>query len=365
MAGRGSRRRRGLRVLLWASAVFMLAQLAGGLVLDFWLPDIRFPEAGRAMSGLLARPRSPEIVFMGSSRLQGAARPDVLDPLLRRYTRQAPESFNASVGAGDPIVAERLLERLLDAGRRPALLVVEISPEQFNRRTVLLGQQVLRQMTWADLPDYLPDACLYSSVRKLATSRLVPLYVHRYQVRKVTLEAARTVLSELELTARAAGAGAGAPVPQPVPRPPAHPELRALPPRPAPLPRPPADAPALASPAEFVGQWLRDYRLSPVVTGALERLLERCRAERIEVLLVGAPVMAAHRALYDPAIEATYRAYVGGLIERYGCRFVECRDHVPDEGFGDPMHVSGAGAEFFTRRLARETLVPLWRELRP
>src|SRR5262245_4078154 len=187
-------RRHGLRVLLWAAAFFAAAQLIGGLVLDHCWPWPRFPQAGQVFARLDALPRTPEIVFIGSSRFEGAVRPEVLDPLLRRYTRQAPRSFNAAVGAGDAVFAEWVLGRMLRAGRRPALLVLEVSPESLNRRQSWLEQHVLRQFTWAEVVRWLPDVCRSTHPLRLLSSRLLPLYVHRYQIRKQAGAAALALL---------------------------------------------------------------------------------------------------------------------------------------------------------------------------
>jgi hypothetical protein len=292
-------------------------------------------------------------VFMGSSRFEGGVRPAILEPLLRQYTRQAPRTFNAAVGAGDPIVAERLLERMLSTGRRPTLLVLEISPEQLNRRSPLVEQQVIRQMTWTDLPRYLSDAYQYTRVMRLLSSRLLPMYIHRYQIRKQTLGRIPDALT-------GSGPQPFPPVPpaDPLPQPNLH-DLPPAEPIPVGLPAEASFEPGLAP----MMKWLREYELSPVVTSALERLLLRCNTERIDVLLVGVFTMKGHRELITPKIEATYRAYVHSLSEKYGCRFVDYRDRVPDLGFGDPLHVNDVGGDYFSRILAREALIPLWREL--
>src|SRR5207248_7029541 len=123
------------------------------------------------------------------------------------------------------------------------------------------------------------------------------------------------------------------------PRPPAAedayplPNLTDLPP-----PQPPlactAGTPIVLPPTEHLTRWLKGYELSPLITSALERLLERCRGEGTDVLLVGAFTMRGHRELYTPEIEKTYQAYVRRLTTKYGCRFVDLRDRVPDHGFG-------------------------------
>jgi hypothetical protein len=338
-------RRRGRRVLAVAAVVFALGNLAGGLLLDYRWPDIRFPDLGAALAQLAKVGRSPEIVFVGSSRMAGAASPYVVDPLLRAYTRRAPRSFNAAVPAGDFLVDEYVLERMLDQGIRPTLLVVEVSAEHLNRRCPLLGQQVIRLMTWTDLWSYLPDAALYSRVMRLVSSRLTPLYFHRYQIRKRLF---------------------GYPSQDLMPRGPA-PDLG---PDPSPnlsdLPPAAVDAgPSEGAPTTADGGWCRGPDLSALQTAALERLLGRARAAGVFVLLVNSPATSSQRAQLPPVANDGFREYVHSLEARYGCRFTDFCDRVPDERFYDAIHVSHSGARYFSHVFTRDVLIPVWRELHP
>jgi hypothetical protein len=346
---RAADRRRGLRVLSRTVISFALLQLVGGLLLDTCCWEVRFPEAGRVFARAAALDRPPDIACMGSSRFAGAVRPDVVDPLLLAYTREGPRTFNASVAAGDAIVAERLLDRMIRADRRPALLVVEVSPEHLSRHTPLLSQQVYRQMTWADLPDYLPDVFTNTHPMRLVSSRLMPLYFHRYSLRRPFVASEPPV---------------DPPAPPVLNQPNPNPNLLDLPAA-VTTPPPAVGQDAVALPVFLPALWLRDSRLSPAVTAALARLLDRGRAAGITVVLVGAPVTVGHRALYTPDIDAAYLAFIHGMVSTYGCRFVDFRDRIPDHGFRDVMHLNGVGSWCFSHTLAREVLIPVWRELHP
>lgn len=363
MGCRGERRRdgairarRSLRVLAWAGAAFVLAQLVGGLLLDYRWPDVRFPLMGRVFVNLKTFERPPEIVFMGSSRFAGLIRPCVMDPTLRQYTRNAPRTFNAAVPGGDALVAERMLDRMLREGHRPALLVLEISPEQLNRQPFFLQMQVIRQMTWTDLPSYFPDVFLYTSKVRLLFSRLFPLYVHRYQLRKETLG----IIAAGCTTTRSESAAVEADLDDAQ-----RPNLFDLPPIVPRPPEPPSGPHEITTfTLETVSHWLRNYQLSPVAMEALERLLNRCNVERIDVLLVGVPAMKGN-CVYLPVIDATYREYIHALMKKYGCHFVDLRDSVPDYCFNDAVHTDDVGGEYFSRVITRDVLIPLWRELHP
>src|SRR5262249_48799159 len=189
---------------------------------------------------------------------------------------------------------------------------------------------------------------------RLLSSRLLPLYLHRYQLRKQALGPVVRLLRKDESARRVVGdwwlVDAGRQHPSP--------NLRGLPPA-----EPPPPGTGAAPAVGLMHSWLRDYRLSPPITAALERLLRRCRASGIDVVLVGIPVLKAHRDLYPPEIDATYLGYLHALQARYGCRFADFRDRVPDHAYGDALHYTQPGAEYFSCCLAREVLIPLWREL--
>ena len=93
---------------------------------------------------------------------------------------------------------------------------------------------------------------------------------------------------------------------------------------------------------------------------ALERVLDRCRAEGIGAILLGIPACTAHRAEFTAEIDAQYTGYMNKLVRDYGCRFVDARDWVPDTLFLDDMHLRFEdGAKMFTERFSREVLIGL------
>src|SRR5262249_58615650 len=68
---RRANQRRAVRLLLWAGGLFALAHLAGGLLLDYLWPQVRFPGAARRFDLLQRFPRTPDIISLGSSRMEG------------------------------------------------------------------------------------------------------------------------------------------------------------------------------------------------------------------------------------------------------------------------------------------------------
>jgi hypothetical protein len=326
--------------------VFVAVQLLGGLLLDYGWPQVRFPLAGRVWARLDTLPRSPEIVVLGSSRLQGGVSTAVLDPLLPQGTNPALRSFNAGVGAGDALVADWMLARMLGEGHRPRLVVVEISPETVASYNRWLEQHVIRHLTWTDLPVHLAEVCRCTHPMRLLSSRLLPLYLHRHHLRRHLAESALALLGARKPRTDRQGEGA-------TKIDPAEDE--------AALRTGVGEKLHTAGLSEFE-RWLRDYRVGGGATRALEGLLTRCREHEIAVVLVAPPMSVAHRALYTPAIEAAFQEYVASLTRAHGCRFHDFRGRLPDHLFRDHHHVNVRGEAIFTRLLAREAIIPAWHE---
>ncbi|MCI0457298.1 MAG: hypothetical protein L0Z62_10000 [Gemmataceae bacterium] len=342
---RAAYRRRGLHVVLWTGGLFVAAQLLGGLLLDHVWPQVRFPQAGKVWTRLDHLPRPPEIVILGSSRMQGGVSTAVLGPLLREFDPE-PRAFNAGVGAGDALVADWLLARMLREGRCPRLVVMEVSPETVASYNRWLEQHVIRHLTWTDLCALFPEVRRSTHPMRLLSSRLMPLYMHRHHLRRYLAESALAALtgsSEPQESDDADESGAD----------------------------PADDAVALrtgvgealhtAGLDEFE-RWLRNYRVGGGATEALERLLGRCREQGIAVVLVAPPMSVAHRRLYTPEIDGAFRGYVEALARAHGFRFHDFRDWLPDHLFRDHHHTNVRGSAIFTRLLAREALIPAWRE---
>jgi len=109
--------------------------------------------------------------------------------------------------------------------------------------------------------------------------------------------------------------------------------------------------------SQITRRWLTPYHAGGVTAEALERVLDRCRAEGIGVVLLGIPACSAHRAEFTPQIEVEYMDYINRITTRYGCRFVDAREWIPDTLFLDDMHLRFEdGAKVFTDRFVREVL---------
>ncbi|MFL5242988.1 MAG: hypothetical protein ACJ8FY_12845, partial [Gemmataceae bacterium] len=70
------------------------------------------------------------------------------------------------------------------------------------------------------------------------------------------------------------------------------------------------------------------------------------------------PVTSHHRAIYQPAVDQAFLAYMHKMETTYGCAFYDCRESLPDDLFFDHHHVEWAGTMVFSRLLAKDILAP-------
>ena len=284
--------RRGRRALLWAVAVFALAQFGGGLLLDYVWPELRFPTAHLTFKALQQQPRSPDVMCLGSSRFGAGFQQGNIQEVLRDDTGDAQVTvFNAAIEAGDLVTADYIMEHALNQGVRPRVVVIEVSPETLARRCEWMGQHVLRQLTWADVPDHLGDVWRSENLVRLLSARLLPLYMHRQQICRRTCEGVEKSVQTFLAQAKQKKRKKKTPetVNQGVPWE-VFMELDQQVANPA---KTSAGLPA-------VRRALKDYGVGGGSARALERLVKRCRERDIQVVLVGVPVTEAHRACTHP-----------------------------------------------------------------
>jgi hypothetical protein len=316
--------------------VFALLQPAVDLVMDCSRPELRSPYLARLLKESRAASPSVDVVCVGSSRFALGVVPSQVEMGLGRPVH------NASIPAADFSVNDFILKRLLRDGFRPRVVVVEVTPEMVARRNRWLGAHILLPPTWTDVPGYARDVWQSGNAWRLVKERVAPVCRYHAELRdalSVGTEARPPDLPPAQIPATAAATG---PLPQPV-APPREQFLdgdRSL----------PAEALTREGLPRF-RDWLSNYQVAGTAPRSLERLLGRCRRHDIAVLLVAPPLTRAHRQLYTPDIEAAFRSYLRGLEARGLCRFLDCRDTLPDDLFLDNHHVNAEGAVRFSRRL--------------
>ena len=354
--GRGLRKqaifaRRSRAAVGWALGLFAAIQLAAGLYLDYVKPLVRFPSGKAVLAVARQDPTPPAFAFLGSSRTGASIYHEDLDRALAEPGRPWPRTISLAVPAGDAITMEFLLDRLLATGPVPKWAVIEVSPETVNaENTWWMPLHVLRQLNWEHVPTHARAAVKGKAAWPYLEARLVPTYTYRKQIVAETRLAVRDWLPR-----PTAGGGAG-------------PAVATADPTPLPLNW--TDiirAPARTSDDQLIEnsrigarttirKSLTPYRIGGPVVAALERMLGRCRAAGVRVVLLGIPTCSPHRAEYTPPIEAAYDGYVRRVAAEYDCLYVDGRDWVPDTLFRDTLHVDVEGGKLFTRRLANEVL---------
>jgi hypothetical protein len=331
----------------WGIALFAAGQLVVGLLLDYRYPRTRFPSAAVMLDAAAQEPQ-PEIAFFGSSRLGAAI--DITETnklLLAAHPRDpVPRAVMLAVPAGDAISAEFILDEMLKGGQKPRWAVIEVSPETVNSHNMWMIAHVMRQLNWEHVVSHFWAARRGRALWYYLEARTVPVYTHRKQIVKDAKSSVRGWMPDPDPGAPPAAA---APLDwKEVMRPPDR------------LPDNELLTLSQNRAAQVTRRWLRDYEVGGVTTEALERVLARCRDEKIGVVLLGIPACTAHRAEFTPEIDAQYLGYMTRLQRDYGCRFVDARDWISDTLFLDDMHLRFEdGAKMFTDRFARKVLLAL------
>jgi hypothetical protein len=374
----GRAQQRGRRCLVWAGLCFLFIQLGAGLLLDWFGLPIRFPHAVAAFKRAQGQPA--DILCFGSSRFEGGLCDSQITADLRRLTGDGGvQVVNVAVPAGDLLVTEFMLHRLLQLGVCPRLAVIEVSPETLGRTNTWMREHVRRQVGWPDVLAALPDCLRAGELLRLAQARLVPLYVQRYrlwhELARLYEEGWDKWAANYRL-ARLAESGSGQPAAgsdnaaaegRSAVSCPLCPVPSSVPAARCPLP---AAAGSEASAATQSGlyslqrSFRRRYEVGGGSAAALERVLACCRRHNIAVLLVAPPVIREHRALYLPAIDTVFLGCMRRLEQAGACAFVDCRTWVPDPLFLDNHHLLPEGGAYFSSVLARTILAPAWMQLR-
>lgn len=331
--------RRCRRALGWAAGTFFLCQMVAGLLLDYVWPGVRFRglDHGLAACRAAADSTQPVVLALGSSRFGCGLQANVLESELGQGSAK-PRVINFSMPGGDFITAEHLYAHCREAGCKPALVLLEVSPETLARRNLWLDLHVLRQLTWQDGPRFAADLIRSGHALRYLASRLVPLYVHRDQLRHLALmqlgladQAESKHRTELDAFFTAAVV---------------HSEQS--------LSADQMRQRSLAG-AAYIQRWLRNYRIGGNAKRSFDRLLQRCAADGAGVVLVAVPVSSPHRQLYTPEIEGPFQETIRQALQRYPhFRFFDLRAALADQEFYDNHHTTSAGAVHFSRRLAQE-----------
>lgn len=317
---------RGRKAVTWAAVLFVLASIAGGMLIDLCPLRFRFPEAAFVVSHAPTGEQSPTVVLFGSSRFGIGVDPEVFGASLRKHSGDASLSgYNAAIPAGDAITADFMLNQLLSVNCHPRIAVIEISPETVNRFVPWMKFHILRQLTRMETIESIPDAARSRAMDRVMTSLFFPLYRHNIQLTGWLF----TDLAEV-FTGRP---DVGLPWVFPDPK----------------------KQMGKSNETDYF-KWFKRYEIAGIQPRKFEELLGLCRANNIQPVLVGVPVSSHHRAFYTPAVEKQYKDFVGRLQREFGCAFVDYAGRLPDTLFADHHHLNAAGNAVFSDLLAGEVV---------
>jgi hypothetical protein len=329
----GPKHHRGRKVLIIAAALILAGEIGAGFLIDYAPAKIRFPQFARVMESLQALQSSKTILFFGSSRFGNAISVQTVTAGLRENDADHGFMlFNAAIGAGDPVAMEFLTDKLLAAGIRPSMVVVEILPEVTARRNLWLNFHLGRQFTWLEAWKSLPDAYLAGTLSLTLATRLNAVYTFRNEFQQWAMEAL------------------GLPFEPPAVR-------EAIAARRKAMNR--FKAGGLQKGTALARKNVRRYEIGGLNARALTRMIERYSAVGTTVVLVAPPVSSPYRSGYPRAVDQAYLDYMRALAKIDRTYFFDFRHRLPDRHFYTPYYTNADGKLHFSQLVAREILVPL------
>jgi len=335
---RPSARRHAKTALLAGITIAILAHLAlsAAAEVSFMIRDPLYGDLEAKLTCVERdRPKgTPVVVLLGTSRAGTG--------FDARRINGSFAAFNFGVPGGGPIIHQIYLRRLLAAGHRPNLLLLELLPTSVG-----------------DLETGPPEAPLLNGARfneseiKLLAEYGVPVDRLREQWRET--------VDTPWLGLRYPLLGRVAPTALPWHR--RHDEGRT------------SDAhgwhrlfeeafnPEML--ADGVVRTRREYadnlaKLRPGGTAgrALRDTLVLARDHGIPVRLLLMPEASWFREMSPPHVAAQFDGWVRDVVREVGCPLVDARQWIPDSGFADGHHLLPGGAAAFTDRLANEVIAP-------
>lgn len=321
---RTGRLRRRARVALFLSPLFLIIGMAAmWSVADHARPAATDPDYVTRRQLLRERqaeqPDAHLYLFLGSSRCALGFVPEMLTDV------KAPDGspalwFNFSHFGAGPVLELIILNRLLQDGVRPEMLVIEVMPPFVAKeREPFLGH-------------FLNAAEIAEASKYVRTSRIV---WHALKNRYAQPDQLKRAVFGSE-TVSAGSHGGPTNLEGPITS--AERERR------------------YAFQYEFHNRVIRNFTIPAGADVAHRELVKTCRANGIVPVLVLSPEGPRFQALYDPECWARFQNYLEGFASENNLRLINARDWLDEEDFMDSHHPLRSGAEKFTRRLMSELM---------
>jgi hypothetical protein len=315
-----------------ATAVLSVAAEANARVRD----PVSGDKISRLASAVAADPSRPVVLFLGSSRTGFAVHAQRADDRLHERGLAA-RCFNLGLPAAGPVCELVTLNRVLAAGVRPSLVVVELLPPMLHSSPAGPWEQAFLTGDRMSLSE-IRTAARFGYPRgvadRWANARLAPWWAYRFPLW------ARVAPSWLPYAVRAdwgraADAGGwNASIRDEV----------------TDEERPQGEA---QTREEYAAR-MKELTPGGGAADALREIIATCRTKGIDVRVLLLPEGSMFRLLYGPGVEDRLRTFLTGLE----APVIDARHWQPDGDFSDGHHLMRPGAAAFTDRLVTDVIAP-------
>jgi hypothetical protein len=278
------------------------------------------------------------VVMFGSSRTLSALDGKSLEEQLSARFGRPTVAFNFGEPAAGPIANYLNLRRLVAAGERPDVVLIEVLPP------LMAAQQPLaveHRFLWAERlwADEVALAVAYGfpaaeTRQGWEVSCVVPFYGLRFPIVGRLAPRWRTWTLRFEGSRLTDDAGW------------LRSELQTV--------TPEQYRYGLTRMREEYRDKFDGLRFDGAPANALRDSLDFCARQRLQAAVVLMPESSEFRSWYSPAAQAELSELLGRLTQQYAMPLIDARQWLGDESFTDGHHLLPSGAAAFTRRLGNE-----------
>jgi len=338
---RRTAQRHACQSLFWGVAAFVVLQAGLRLAIDCRCPEMRDPTFEVRVSQLrqiiAQSDQPPDLVFMvGSSVTIGAFKARNVEDLLKQELDRPFVVANMANYGGGPLTELMWTRRLLARGLKPRLMLIEFSLQAYAHDLPIdaarFPSHLLDAADLDVMERYGPEENLRQNWWK---TQLVPSYGHRLTMLSYLAKPLVPRADEVAMIADRLDERFWVEETTPTP------EQRQ------------------SALAKLNAQEAPTFILGKHPLNAIRELLELLDREKIPAVVVMAPWSPATRRRASAEVVSRLSGQIAELSRKNGCQFVSAFDWLPEETlFSDCLHVTNAGAEIFTQRLAREVVLP-------
>lgn len=292
--------------------------------------------------------QSPSLaLFLGSSAVVYGVKGPTFEKEMSAALGRPWLCCNVAALASGPLLEMIYLERVLDEGIRPQLVVAELHPVSvtsnvldtlgiLRRSSERFGNQDLERLEACGMPGI--EDCRRHRLRDL----LFPFYGHRFAL--LAAHAERFVPPDrIDSWAQVVGDDTGwVRLPE--------------------CPKQEHDA-RWKKMGKMYADNLDTLRIIPAEHNAIRQLLRRCQRDDIAVAILVSPWASEFdTSWWSKKARQQFAEILDGIGRDFSVPIIDARNWMADDYYYDPVHLGAEGADQYTRKLVRECLVPLCRQ---